>query len=185
MKKIIIAFSLILFLTGCSCSLSMNTPTKKVEEFLGRYKDLDEGVINDLELSSEITGLNTTEQKEKYVDVMRRQYQDMHYEVVDEEIDGDEALVKVKVSVYDLYKARRDAEGYTINNESEFYIDNGNITDMTKVNNYILDNLYKASDVVDYTIDIQLEKDDGKWKVKELEEVVKEKLHGTYNYESN
>ena len=47
MKKIIIIVLGILLFTGCDDV--MNTPTKRVEEFLGKYQTMDSEVINDLE----------------------------------------------------------------------------------------------------------------------------------------
>ncbi len=185
MKKLFLVFAFLLVLVGCSCDFNMNTPTKKTEEFLMRYKNLDEGVLSDLELSSEASGLTTTEHKDKYIDVMKRQYQDMTYEVTGENIDGDTASVEVKIKVYDLYKARKDAENYIDEHEEEFYADDTTNRDLLKVNKYILDELYKADEYVEYTITINLIKEDNKWVVEDLDTITKEKLHGTYNYEDD
>ena len=54
-----------------------------------------------------------------------------------------------------------------------------------KVNEYLLDELYKASEYVEYTITINLIKEDNKWVVEDLDTITKEKLHGTYNYEND
>ena len=184
MKKLFLVFAFLLVLVGCSCDFSMNTPTKKTEEFLMKYKNLGEGVVSDLELSSEVSGLTTTEHKNKYIDVMKRQYQDMNYEVVNETIDGDTASTEVKVKVYDLYKARKDAENYIDEHEEEFYDEDGN-KDILKVNEYLLDELYKTDEYVEYTITINLIKEDNKWVVEDLDTITKEKLHGTYNYDND
>jgi len=182
MKKLLVMFTCILLIVGCS--LTNNTPNKKTKEFLNRYSSLNEGVISDLNLSSEMSGLTTEEHKEKYIGVMKRQYQDMFYEIVEEEVNGDEAVVEVKISVYDLFKARNTAENYTFSNPSEFYVsETDNTRDITKVNEYILEELNKTNEKVDYTIEVNLVKKDGKWEVREFDTVTKEKLHGTYNYE--
>lgn len=185
MKKLFLIFAFLLIVVGCSCDLNMNTPTKKTEEFLMRYKELDEGVLSDLELSSEASGLTTTEHKNKYIDIMKRQYQDMTYEVTGENIDGDTASVDVKIKVYDLYKARKNAESYIDDNETDFTLDESGSRDVEKVNEYLLDELYKTDEYVEYTITIDLIKEDNKWVVEDLDTETKEKLHGTYNYEND
>lgn len=185
MKKLFLIFAFLLIVVGCSCDLNMNTPTKKTEEFLMRYKELDEGVLSDLELSSEASGLTTTEHKNKYIDIMKRQYQDMTYEVTGENIDGDTASVDVKIKVYDLYKARKNAESYIDDNETDFTLDESGSRDVEKVNEYLLDELYKTDEYVEYTITINLIKEDNKWVVEDLDTETKEKLHGTYNYEND
>ena len=185
MKKLFLIFAFLLIVVGCSCDLNMNTPTKKTEEFLMRYKELDEGVLSDLELSSEASGLTTTEHKNKYIDIMKRQYQDMTYEVTGENIDGDTASVDVKIKIYDLYKARKNAESYIDDNETDFTLDESGSRDVEKVNEYLLDELYKTDEYVEYTITIDLIKEDNKWVVEDLDTETKEKLHGTYNYEND
>lgn len=48
MKKIILCLGIFLFvLTGCTDMT--NTPSKKVEEFLGKYQSMDKDVLNQLD----------------------------------------------------------------------------------------------------------------------------------------
>ena len=47
MKKIILFLGTLLFVVGCDNL--MNTPTKKVENFLDSYKNHDEGVLTQLD----------------------------------------------------------------------------------------------------------------------------------------
>ena len=180
MKKIVLVITCFLFIVGCS--FTNNTPTKKVESHLMKYKDLDETVLSDLDLASESEGL-TTKQKENYVKAMKRQYSNMKYEVTNEQVNGDEAVVTAKITVYDLHKVRSNANKYAESNRSEFLIDG--IYSNEKFVNYELDEMLKAEDTIDYTIDFTVTKDDNdKWVVDDLDTVTKQKLHGIYNYES-
>ena len=90
MKKLVFLI-LSLLLVGCN-DLS-NTPTKKAEEFLKKYQSLDSSVISDLNNAINETDLNE-EQKKLYVDIMKKHYQNLSYEIKDETMDGDEAVVK-------------------------------------------------------------------------------------------
>ena len=47
MKKILSIFTLLLLVVGCGNM--MNTPTKKVEEFLSKYQTMDEKVLTQLD----------------------------------------------------------------------------------------------------------------------------------------
>ena len=50
----------------------------------------------------------TDNQKEKYRSILKKQYQDLKYDVVSEKYDGDNATVEVKIKVYDLYNNALD-----------------------------------------------------------------------------
>ena len=175
LKKVLIYLFLILFLTGCS--FTKNTPFNKVDEFLSKYKSLDNDVIDDLAFNAELTGLLKDDLKEEYEKVIKRQYTDLKYGIENEIINGDEAEVTVNINVYDFYKVEKEVKQYRLNhldefeNESEYY-------------NYLLKNMLETKERVDYTITINLVKNEEKWQVKEMSNSNMEKLHGMYNYEN-
>ena len=43
---------------------------------------------------------------------MKKQYQNLTYTIKDEEIDGDTAIVKVEIEVYDFNKAMNEELGW-------------------------------------------------------------------------
>lgn len=176
MKKLVYILFLFL-LVGCN-DLS-NTPTKKTEEFLKKYQTLDDSVINDLENVVNESDLND-EQKTIYIDIMKKQYQSLSYEVKDETLDGDEAITAVEISVIDFKKVLDEANEYLKNNEEEFY-DNGEYS-VVKFNDYKLNKLKEAKDKVRYTIEIKLTKINDKWTVDNLSNETYDKINGVYNY---
>lgn len=176
MKKLVYILFLFL-LVGCN-DLS-NTPTKKTEEFLKKYQTLDESVINDLENVVNESDLND-EQKAIYIDIMKKQYQNLSYEVKDETLNGDEAITAVEISVIDFKKVLDEANDYLKNNEEEFY-DNGEYS-IVKFNDYKLNKLKEAKDKVRYTIEIKLTKINDKWTVDNLSNETYDKINGVYNY---
>ena len=120
MKKLILCFSCIMaivLLSGCSMD---NTPTKKVENFLDNYKNQDETVIEQLKEMVDSDSLMDDDQKTTYSDIMKKQYQDLTYEIKDEVINGETATVTAEIEVYDYYKINKDAEEYYKNNPDEF-----------------------------------------------------------------
>lgn len=179
-KKVLLVFLMMFMVVGCSCSMS-GTPKKAVEELLNKYKTNDEDVIT--ELNSYVSEQSLTDdQKEKYTDILKKQYTDLKYEITDEAIDGDSATVTAKITVYDLYKVQKDAETHLSTNKEEFN-DENDVYDKTLFIDYKLDKMKSNTDVVDYTITFTLTKIDDKWQVDQLDDASLEKIHGIYNYE--
>ena len=126
MKKLLLCFScimLVVFLSGCSMD---NTPTKKVENFLDSYKNQDENVLTQLKEMVDSDTLMSDTQKDAYTDIMKKQYEDMTYEIKDEVINGDTATVTAEIEVYDYYKINKDAQEYYDSNPDEFKDDSAN-----------------------------------------------------------
>ena len=176
MKKLVLLLSL--FLIGCS-DLS-NTPTKKAEEFLKKYQTLDESVISDLNNVVNESDLNET-QRSMYIDIMKKHYQNLSYEIKDETIDGDEAVVTVEIAVTDFKKVLDEANNYMNNNKEEFNDENGEYS-VVKFNDYKLNKLKEAKDKIRYTIEIKLTKINDDWTVDKLDSKTYDKINGVYNY---
>ena len=91
MKKIILLIISIL-LVGCSLT---NTPSSRVSEYLDNYNTLSDDVIMDIETKVSNESLSN-KNKDIYKKVLSRVYQDMKYEIKDESINGDKAIVCIK-----------------------------------------------------------------------------------------
>lgn len=180
MKKIIsiIVFGvLICFLGGCK-----NSATSSVEEYLNNYKNLDEKVLIDMNAIIEKEDISE-DNKNLYKDIYKKQYSDLKYKIENEEYNGDEAVIKVRINVYDLYKVQKEASNYLATHADEFNDENGNY-DLNKFIEYKLNNMKNTSDRVDYTIDFYVVKSSNGWTVSSLSNSDLEKIHGIYNYES-
>ncbi|MGM9878948.1 MAG: hypothetical protein ACI31R_02870 [Bacilli bacterium] len=209
MKKILLCFSCIMaivLLSGCSMN---NTPTKKVENFLDNYKNQDETVLTQLKEMVDSDTLMDEDQKTTYTDIMKKQYQDLTYDIKDEVIDGDTATVTAEIEVYDYYKINQDAQTYYDNNPDEFKndTDSGVAQDITdaaedvvegaadavenatdavtgdsKFVEYRLGKLKDATDRVKYTIDFTLTKVDDVWTLNDIDDTTRQKIHGLYEH---
>ena len=209
MKKILLFLmaGLLLF-TGCNNN--MNTPTKKVEEFLGKYQSMDSEVLAQLDnvISNDTT--MSDEQKKEYQALMEKQYQNLSYKIKDEEIDGDKATVDVEIEVYDyatsIAKSREyynehtdefkdDAEATidtdddnddndndnAANDEEDSVNDDDSIVEETaSYIDYKLKQLKNVTDKVKYELTFNLVKEDGEWKVQDISDVDREKIHGLF-----
>ena len=159
LRKFFLVF--IVLLTGCSLN---NSPTSKVEELLGKYQGLDQSITyNYLDLSSDV--LISEDIENDYVDVIKKQYRNMSYEVKDENIDGDMATVTVQVEVIDYKKVINE---YDIDRNDDIHKE-------------IIDKLNGVKEKVNYTIDFTVVKDkDGNWTLGNLTEEIQQKLLGIY-----
>lgn len=186
MKKILIYFSCIvaiILLSGCSME---NTPTKRVENFLNNYISQDNAVLSQLKEMIDSDTLMDNTQKNTYSDIMKRQYKDMTYEIKDETIEGNNATVTAEVEVYDYYRANKESEEYYNSNKSEFMndslekdaIDNSDL----KYIEYRLEKLKNTNERVKYTIDFVLTKKDDEWKLNDIDDITRQKLHGLYEH---
>ena len=178
MKKIIIFITCLFMAVGCACA--NDKAADAVEKYLNDYKGLSDDVMTSIDELVAKEELDDT-QKDTYKEIIKRQYKDLMYTIENEDYDGDTANVTVKITVYDLYKAQKDANTYLNEHQDEF-LDNG-VYNATKYLSYKLDQMKNINDTISYTIVMKTIKVDGKWQVEQPSDEVLEKLHGGYNYD--
>ena len=207
MKKFLVAL-MVIFLTACTLGAA-STPRQKVSEFLDKYKNEDNNIISQLEdtIDTEITD---DDHKSRYRTLMTNQYKNMEYEIKDEIIEGENAVVEVEVTVYDYASAIKNSNTYlnehldefrrddktTINETDDDMDDSDDETtkdkeddtittpdtdyDDTKFMDYKLSLMEKVTDKVTYTIEFTLTKVNDEWQLDSLSNSDIEKLHGIY-----
>lgn len=181
MKKILYIISCSLILCGCNIMDMKNTPKKQVEKFFNSYQTLDKNVLESLDnIVNKETNL-TSDQKEKYRDILKHHYEKLDYEVKEETINGDKASVKTEIEVYDYTKNLKKADEMKLIHEEQFYDDTDTYSEEL-FQEYRLKLLKDTTDRVKYTLYIALTKEDDKWKVDELSEADQEKILGIYVY---
>ena len=111
-------------LTGCD-SL-MNTPTKRVEALLNSYKMEDKKVLEQLDKVLLSETIMDSSLKERYRNLMLRQYRDLTYKIKNETIDGNNATVEVEIMVYDYNSAIKEVEDKVLN-DKDYVDDSGNV----------------------------------------------------------
>lgn len=180
MKKII-GLIIVLLLVVTGCDNLMNTPTKKVEKLLSNYQKLDEDVLKQLDdvISNETILDNNL--KNRYQDLMKKQYKDLTYTIKEETIDGNISVVEVEIEVYDYNKAIKEAEEYLLKNSSEFKNSVDDV-DTSKYNEYKIKLMEDMKERITYTINFTLSKVEDKWIVDDLTETERSKIHGLYAY---
>ena len=176
MKKILIVFSILLL---CGCSINMgNSPQEKVKDFLDKYKNQDEKVLSDLDKS--ISSNYTGNYKERYKNLMIKQYKDMDYNITDEIIEENSAIVTVDIIVYDYSKTLEYVNNYVKEHKENFIKENEQNIDNDKFMDYKLTELEKVSDKKTYSINFSLIKENDEWLIEDLDKSDIEKIHGIY-----
>ena len=207
MKKILIAFLLgIIILTGCNNT--MNTPTSKVEDFLGKYQKLDKKVLTELEETLKKDDSMNEEQRKEYQILLEKQYQNLSYKIKNEEIEGDTATVDVEVEVLDYQTSINKSKEYYAEHKDEFKDgdkkdeeDNSNETVKEKVEeaaddvkdeakdkidniasfiDYKIKELKTVNEKIKYDLTFNLTKENGEWVIDDLNDEDRQKLHGRY-----
>jgi len=177
-KNILLVLT-ILFLT-VGCDNMMNAPTKKVEQFLSNYQTMNEDVLSQLDEVLEDAGNFSEDQTKKYRELMKNQYKNLSYKIKDETEDGDNATVEVEIEVYDYGKSISESENYLTTNRDEFINTETNEVDTKKFLDYKIKKLEDVKDKVTYTINFTLTKVNGEWKLNNISDIDRQKLHGLY-----
>jgi len=199
-NKIIVFLSLLtLFVTGCGNN--MNTPTGKVEEFLGKYQSMDSDVLTQLDKVIADDSTMDDTQKKDYKTLMEKQYQNMSYKIKDEEIDGDEASVLVEIEVYDYANSIKESRKYYSEHRDEFddkeigndgadtdndgmdeegEVVGGAVDTISSFITYKIKQLMDVTDKANYEITFHLNKEDGEWVVEDITDVDRQKIHGLF-----
>lgn len=196
--KVVLTFGfLLLVLAGCTNN--METPTSKVEEFLGKYQNLDSDVTTQLDQVLEDEDTMTDEQKKEYRSLLEKQYQNLSYKINNEDVDGDTATVDVEIEVLDYASTIQDAKKYYDEHKDEIEEeyqkdkeDNDNVVEdavdgaenavkeSAAYIDYKIKELKSATDTVNYDITFHLLKEDGEWKIQDISDTDLEKIHGLY-----
>lgn len=168
MKKIIYLFIFLIILVGCTLS---NNPTSQVEDLLTKYQTLDNDIENGITKILNEENLNK-EQKEKYKKIIEKQYKNLSYEIKDERIDKNDAIITVELEVLDYKKI--------VNEISNDYLNKDDYT-LKEYNDDKINKLEKANERVIYTIDFKVKKDkDDNWKLVSLDNETIKKIQGMY-----
>ncbi len=204
--KRLIAICLTLLLLVVGCTDTMNTPSKKVEEFLGKYQKLDDDVLTQLDVVMDNDTEMNDDQKKDYKALMEKQYQNLSYKITDEKIDGDTATVDAEIEVFDYATSIKKSKEYYDGHRDEFKKDDDkddkdsdNVVEDAKdkvedakdkvedvaedVKDYVeykLKELKNVTDKTTYTITFNLTKEDDEWKLQDISDTDRQKLHGLY-----
>lgn len=177
MKKRFILYvllSVILFLIGCENI--MNTPTNKVEDFFHKYQNLDKDVLMDLNRVLEKDISMNEEQKELYIGLLKKQYQNLSYKIKEETIIDNHSTIECEIEVLDYEQGIKRARDYY----NQWLMENSEENNDSKFLDMKLEEMGKIDNKIKYSLTISLEKKEGMWEIENLSDVDRKKIHGLY-----
>lgn len=177
-KTILVVICALLLFTGCSCALNDNKPEEAVETFFEKYRAKDDNIMTQLKETIENEDL-TDNSKEKYQELMEKQYDQFAYVIKDTKEEDNSAIVTIELTVLNYRSAILEAEEELKNNPDKFNDDEGKFSE-EKYMDYKIEKMSKVNDTTTHTIDLSLTKENGMWTVEQLSSDDISKLHGLY-----
>ena len=161
MKKHILVVTII-FISFLTVGCSMDMKKKAVEMYINEYQKLEKNVNYFGENSEKIT----KKQKEEYIELVKKQYQNMSYKIINIEDTDDNAKAYLEVEIYDYKSSMDNSKKYYKDNPEKFTKDRN--YDEEKYENYKLKELKKVQDRKKIYITLNLYKVNDKWYVEDL-----------------
>ncbi len=156
--------------------LNVKSPVDMTLEYMKKYTKLDSSVVNNIKY--EFSDVLTESQKKKYEDIMKRQYENMSFEITEKVINETDAIITVEVIVYDFASAMSKANSYVEVYNNKFI--RGDKFDEYAAIDYKLNSLYDYQEKVTYAINFYYYLNDDKWVLTELSDTDLKKINGTY-----
>lgn len=178
MKKILIVLFVVFFFTGCSLLEDNSKPEEAVDMFFEKYRTLDDDIIT--QLKDVIDGEDLEDSsKEKYQELMEKQYDQFAYVIKDIKQDDTSAVATIELTVLNYRSAVLEAEQELKNNPENFNDEQGNFSEK-KYMEYKIDKMDKVTDTTTHTIELTMIKENGMWKIDQMTSDDISKLHGLY-----
>ena len=179
-KYIILLLSVLLF---SACRNSMNTPTYEVENYFTSYQNLDKSVLR--ELTNEINQEDSMnkQQKEKYLSLLEKQYQNLSFKIKNEEIMQEMAIVDTEIEVLDYASTITRSKKYYLEHQEEFsdkVVEEKYIDLSPEFIDYKLEELAKVENKDKYFITFSLKRNGNNWVIEKVGENEKLKMKGLY-----
>lgn len=175
MKKIILLI-VCLFLCGCT----NNAAKDAVKDYIYKFKNHDSEVMKSLE--ELINHEDLTEQASNaYRLVMKKQYYDLEYKIIEEIYNGNKATVLAEITVYDYNKSKQDANAYK-NEHPEEFLNEDNTFNEVKYKNLQLKYMQEETSRIKYTIAFSTYYENDEWHLEKPDYTVLQKIHGIYVY---
>lgn len=182
MKKLLLVVGVILLLTtGCGQKMA-STPRERVEEWMMNYQQREEGVVNELVDWLMDQDLED-EERTNYQSVLEKQYQNLSYEILSEEIDGNMATVVAEIEVLDYHTSMSNSRDYFLNHQEEFLetpVTEDEIDNQKELKSYQIEELGRVEDTTKYQITFELIQVNNDWQIKDVDTSTFLKMYGLY-----
>ena len=181
MKKIIFCFLCFLLI---GCSMEKNSPTHVVENLFTSYQNLDSSVLRELEGFIEQEVYMNSQEREIYRSLLKKQYQNLSFKIVDEEILEDMAVVDTEIEVLDYASSILQSKKYFLEHQEEFsseVFDSNTVLMSSLYIDYMLQELDKVESKMKYGITFTLHLNNHKWEIEKIHDLDIQKIQGLYS----
>ena len=153
-----------------SSRTTKKTPIDLTLDFMNNYKNATSSVINNI--SYPYDDNLTDSQLNRYKELIKSQYLGLEYEIVDENVNQVDAVIKVEFTVLDYASSYDKASSYLSLYESDLSNE--------KKNDYKLNEMSNTKEKVTYSIEFKYYKVDGTWNMTNLNSADYKKLAGVF-----
>lgn len=181
MKKIIICL-LCFLLVGCV--INKNSPTDVVEDLYTSYQNLDTSVLRELEGFVQKEIYMNEQEKDIYRSLLKKQYQNLSFKIVNEEVLEDMAVVDTEIEVLDYSSSILRSKKYYLEHQEEFsdvVVDQNNIFTRSEYIDYMLQELGKVQSKMKYGITFSLHYKNDSWEIEKIYDLDIQKIQGLYS----
>ena len=146
-------------------------PTKMVKDYYKNYTKLSDDVVKDIKYTFD--DKLSDAQLKKYKEIIKFQYRELEYSIIDKSFTDDLGTINTEVSVVDLNSCYDKSRAYILAYPKKFK------NDIAKID-YKIEAMDKCKEDVSYKITFSFYKEKGKWVMEELTKADLQKIAGTF-----
>ena len=158
--------------------VSSSSPKGLIKEYFEKYHKEDKSITS--KIIYPFSDKLNSYQEQRYKELIKKQYRNLGYKIIDEYVGDVDSNYTIQVTVVDLKDTYEKANSYVTAHKDKFLDSSGNMDDK-KVIDYKLEQLEKAVETMDYSITINLYKNNkNQWIMADLSSSDLEKINGTF-----
>ena len=123
------------------------------------------------------------EMRNDYQTALEKQYQNLSYEIISEEIDGNMATVVAEVEVLDYHTSMANSRDYFSKHQEEFLetpVEDSELDNRKELKEYQIKELGGVEDTTNYQITFELIQVNNDWQIKDVDTSTFLKMYGLY-----
>ena len=185
-RKLGTTIILFIFLTLFSgCGFNDTDPTEAIEKFFWNYQNLDESAVGQLQLGLLLEEELSDTSKELYLEAMKRQYENLTYDIKDVQKFSNTAVASVVITVYDFNNTEKTTKEYIETAETGIFVDPNGAPVAGAYERYLYNEMSKEEERVTYNITVSLIEKDSGYEASVLSSETLEMIQGLYSKENS
>ena len=154
------------------------SPMGLTKEYFDKYVKEDKSVTS--KIVYDFSDKLNSYQEKRYKEIIKKQYRNLHYSIVDSYVGEGDAHITVEITVVDLKSAYEKSSSYIQAHEDKFLNNEGSLDD-EKVIDYKLEQLEKTKESVSYSLLFDFYRNDvNHWEMMKVSDADVSKINGTF-----